>query len=105
MTFPENSGRIHSNIGWGIDYFLFDNCYDFQFPILEEKWVIYAGPGVGLRYWDQTRSDHDGFGFAILGEIGIEHRFKKPVSLGLDWTPFFDLVKTEYNNYGTLCLR
>ena len=105
MALLVKSNRIHSNIGWGIDYYLFDNCYDFRIPIINEKWIIYSGPGLGLRYWDKTRSEHEGIGFAVLGEIGLEHRFNSPVTLGLDWTPFFDVVKSEYNNYGTICLR
>jgi len=34
MVLPVKSNRIHSNIGWGIDYYLFDNCYDFRIPII-----------------------------------------------------------------------
>ncbi len=33
VTVPVNAYRIHSNLGWGIDYYLFDNCFDFRIPL------------------------------------------------------------------------
>lgn len=97
--------RLHSNLGWGINYYMFDHYFDFMFPIYREEWFIYAGVGAGLRYWDKRRSNYDGLGVGLLGELGIEWQMRKHFNIGLDITPSYDIFKKVFNNYGSLCLR
>ncbi|TDQ16938.1 hypothetical protein DFQ04_1586 [Algoriphagus boseongensis] len=80
--------RIHADVsfgdgGVGIDALwnpVYDNISDSDF-----KWYAGFGPSIFLA---------DDFRFGAAGEIGVEYLFTDvPISLGLDWRPYFILVE------------
>lgn len=102
---PINDNRFRSNLGWGIDYLLWDNFYEFCYPIAETKWNIYAGIGPGLRYWLPRRTEFEGWGLAAVGQVGTEVKLQSKFTIGIDWSPFYDVIKNHFNNYGTVSMR
>lgn len=105
FTIPVEENRLRSNLGWGIDYLLWDNFYEFLFPLGNKGWKAYSGPGLGIRYWLPDRTDKQGWGLALVGQIGIKKRLTAPLTIGIDWSPFYDVVKNHFNNYGTFSVR
>ncbi|GMQ25348.1 hypothetical protein Aoki45_20300 [Algoriphagus sp. oki45] len=80
--------RVHANLsfgndGVGIDALwnpVYDNIADSDF-----KWYAGFGPSLFLA---------DDFRFGVAGEIGAEYLFTDvPITLGLDWRPYFILVE------------
>jgi len=97
LTIPVKYHRTRTNLGWGYEFFMFDNYFDFIFPVYREERFVYAGLGLGLRYWDVNRSSYDGFGFAVAGELGGEIRLRKSnFTVGLDANPSYDLIMEKF---------
>lgn len=80
--------RVHADVsfgngGVGIDALwnpIYDNISDSDF-----KWYAGFGPSLFLG---------DDFKFGAAGEIGVEYPFTDvPISIGLDWRPYFILVE------------
>lgn len=46
----------------------------------------YVGPGVNLGIWRRS------FGLGVVGQIGIEYKFKAPITLSLDYRPGVNVV-------------
>lgn len=105
ITLPLKQNRVRSNIGWGIDYFLFDNYFDYKIPVNLKKWILYLGTGIGIRNWKNNSTKYRGLGIAVLYEAGIEHYYDSKITIGFDWNSYYDIIKLEYNNFGTFSLR
>jgi hypothetical protein len=75
--------RIHADVSFGSGGVGIDALWDFLYrPLGGEAFNWYAGAGVF------TFIGND-FDFGILGEIGLEYRFKTvPIALGVDWRPY-----------------
>ncbi len=80
--------RIHADVsfgngGVGIDALwnpLYDNISTSDF-----KWYAGFGPSLFLA---------DNFKFGVAGEVGVEYPFAEvPITLGLDWRPYFIIVE------------
>lgn len=88
--------RVHADVsfgngGLGIDALwnpIYDNISDSDF-----KWYAGFGPSLFLA---------DDFKFGVAGEIGVEYPFTDvPITIGLDWRPYFILVeKTTFDAGG-----
>jgi hypothetical protein len=82
--------RIHANVSFGGNDgtdFGIDALWDFIYrPLGEEafKWYVGAGPFFGFG---------NDFSFGAAGEIGLQYNFNIPLSLSLDWRPYFRLVE------------
>lgn len=79
--------RVHADVsfgdGVGIDA-LWNPVYD---NISTSDFMWYAGFGPSLYL-------SDNFKFGVAGEIGAEYPFPDvPITLGLDWRPYFILVE------------
>ncbi len=83
--------RIHGDVSFG-DGVGIDLLWDFIYkPINNEAFNWYAG--VGPFTWLGNP-----FHLGVAGELGIEYRFKIPISLSLDWRPSFTIVEhTDFN--------
>ncbi|MCO6357539.1 outer membrane insertion C- signal [Roseivirga pacifica] len=82
--------RVHANVSFGgndgVDFGV-DALWDFIYrPLGEESfnWYVGAGPFLGFG---------DDFAFGAAGEIGLEYRFQIPLSLSIDWRPYFRIVE------------
>jgi hypothetical protein len=80
--------RVHADLsfgggGVGIDALwnpIYDDIADSDF-----KWYAGFGPSLFLA---------DDFRFGVAGEIGAEYPFSEvPITVGLDWRPYFILVE------------
>lgn len=87
--------RVHADVsfgngGVGIDALwnpIYDNISDSDF-----KWYAGFGPSLFLA---------DNFKFGVAGEIGAEYLFiDVPITIGLDWRPYFILVEETTFNAG-----
>jgi hypothetical protein len=80
--------RVHANVsfgngGVGIDA-LWNPVYD-DIASSDFKWYAGFGPSLFLA---------DNFRFGAAGEIGVEYPFSEiPITIGLDWRPYFILVE------------
>ncbi len=92
--------RVHLDLsldkGLGLD-----GIWDFAFNRIKRE-AIYYYFGVGAFIYIETTDDEnrdDKFFFGILGEAGLEYRFRDaPIVIGLDWRPSFKLVdKTKFS--------
>jgi hypothetical protein len=97
LTVPVKYHRIRTNLGWGYEYYMFDNYFHLLFPVYREERFVYAGLGLGLRYWDVNKSSYDGFGFAVIADLGGEIRLKRSdFTVGLDANPAYDLIMEKF---------
>ena len=90
--------RIHANVsfgGNGATDFGVDALWDFIYrPLGDEAFNWYAGAGPFLGFGDV-------FSLGAAGEIGLEYRFNIPLSLSVDWRPYFRLVEdTDFDAGG-----
>ena len=81
--------RVHANLSFGNDGVGIDALWN---PIYDDiadsdfKWYAGFGPSLFLA---------DDFRFGVAGEIGAEYPFSEvPITIGLDWRPYFILVET-----------
>ncbi len=79
--------RIHADVSFGNGGVGIDALWDFLYrPLGDEAFNWYAGAGVF------TFIGND-FDLGIIGEIGLEYRFKSvPIALGLDWRPYLKII-------------
>ena len=87
--------RIHADVSFGKGVGI-DLLWDFLYrPLGEEafNWYVGAGPYTFIG---------DPFALGIIGEIGLEYRFKEvPIVLGGDWRPYFRLIdNTDFGAEG-----
>ncbi len=82
---PIGSGRIHADLSFWDDGLTLAGLYNWQFPVVES---LYFYPGVGATL--STAGSEVGIG--AVGEVGLEYKFKFPLSIGLDWRPVIGLV-------------
>lgn len=87
--------RIHADVSFGKGVGI-DLLWDFLYrPLGEEafNWYVGAGPYTFIG---------DPFALGIIGEIGLEYRFKEvPIALGGDWRPYFRLIdNTDFGAEG-----
>ncbi len=80
--------RIHADVSFGNDGVgidaLWNPVYD-NISTSDFKWYAGFGPSLLLS---------DNFKFGVAGEIGAEYPFADvPITLGLDWRPYFILVE------------
>jgi len=79
--------RVHADLSFdkGIGV---DALWDFIYRRLEgEAFYYYFGVGAFINAGD------DKFKLGVLGEAGLEYRFKKiPIVLGGDWRPSFQII-------------
>ncbi|TCP26851.1 hypothetical protein EV195_102193 [Tenacibaculum skagerrakense] len=80
--------RLHADVSFG-DGVGVDLLWDFIYRPLGDDglmWYLGVGPNAYLS---------DPFALGVVGEIGLEYRFKKaPIVIGADWRPNFILVET-----------
>ena len=79
--------RIHADVSFGSGGVGIDALWDFLYrPLGDEAFNWYAGAGVFTFIGDD-------FDLGIIGEIGLEYRFKSvPLALGLDWRPYLKII-------------
>lgn len=84
--------RIHANMSFGggnydgTDFGI-DAIWDFIYrPLGGEAFNWYAGAGPFVGFGDI-------FSLGAAGEIGLQYNFNFPMSLSLDWRPYFRLVE------------
>lgn len=80
--------RVHADLSFGNDGVgidaLWNPVYD-NISTSDFKWYAGFGPSLFLS---------DNFKFGVAGEIGAEYPFPDvPITLGLDWRPYFILVE------------
>ena len=80
--------RVHADVSFGNDGVGIDALWN---PIYDDistsdfKWYAGFGPSLFLS---------DNFKFGVAGEIGAEYPFADvPLTLGLDWRPYFIIVE------------
>src|SRR5690606_37289479 len=92
--------RVHADVsfgnhGVGIDALwnpLYDNISTSDF-----KWYAGFGPSLFLS---------DNFKFGVAGEVGAEYPFSEiPLTIGLDWRPYFILVENTNFDAGGFALN
>lgn len=92
--------RVHLNLsldkGLGLD-----GIWDFAFNRIKRE-AIYYYFGVGAFIYIETHEEDnkdDKFNFGILGEAGLEYRFRDaPIVIGFDWRPSFKLIdETQFS--------
>lgn len=78
--------RVHADLSFG-DGVGVDLIWDFVYrPLGDEAFNWYAGVGATLFLGDP-------FELGVPGELGLEYRFKAPISLSLDWRPTLIIVE------------
>ena len=79
--------RIHADVSFGSGGVGIDALWDFIYrPLGDEAFNWYAGAGAFTFIGDS-------FDLGIIGEIGLEYRFKAvPIALGLDWRPYLKII-------------
>lgn len=80
--------RVHADVSFGNDGVgidaLWNPVYD-NISTSDFKWYAGFGPSLYLA---------DDFKLGVAGEIGVEYPFADvPITLGLDWRPYFILVE------------
>lgn len=80
--------RVHADVSFGNDGVgidaLWNPVYD-NISTSDFKWYAGFGPSLFLA---------DNFKFGVAGEIGAEYPFADvPITIGLDWRPYFILVE------------
>jgi len=86
--------RIHADISFGNGVGL-DLLWDFIYkPLGGEALNWYAGVGPYAVF-------DDPFTLGIVGELGLEYRFKFPISVSADWRPSFQIIdNTDFHAGG-----
>ena len=86
--------RVHGDVSFG-DGVGIDLLWDFIYqPLSGEAFNWYAG--VGPFAWIG-----DPFGFGVVGELGLEYKFKFPMSISADWRPSFRIIEnTDFHAGG-----
>lgn len=73
--------------GYAFDAFHADAIYNFMIATPDwtpvGTWGIYAGPGVSAYMWPSESVFYGG----ILGNVGLEYKFKFPLQLSVDVRP------------------
>lgn len=87
--------RVHGDVSFGNSGVGVDLLWDFIYqPLSGEAFNWYAG--VGPFVWIG-----DPFQLGVVGELGLEYRFKFPMSLSADWRPSFRIIdNTDFNAGG-----
>lgn len=88
--------RVHADVSFGNDGVGIDALWN---PVYDDisssdfKWYAGFGPSLFLS---------DNFKFGVAGEIGAEYPFSEiPLTIGLDWRPYFILVEnTDFDAGG-----
>lgn len=88
--------RVHADVSFGNDGVGIDALWN---PVYDDisnsdfKWYAGFGPSLFLS---------DNFKFGVAGEIGAEYPFSEvPITIGLDWRPYFILVEnTDFDAGG-----
>ena len=79
--------RVHADLSFGNGVGI-DLIWDFVYrPLGEEAFNWYAGVGANTFLGDPFR-------LGVPSELGIEYRFKAPISLSIDWRPTLIIVET-----------
>ena len=91
QRYLSKNNRIEADLGIGFgehNAFNVNAIYQwlFGFNLDNVGFNWYAGAGAGINAY----SNH--FGVAVIGQIGIEYKFRAPISLSLDWRPALYLV-------------
>ena len=91
QRYLQDNNRIEANLGLNFgdgNGFTANAIYQWLFGLQVDNvgFNWYAGAGAGVGVWE------DNFGLAVVGQIGIEYKFKAPISLSLDWRPALNLV-------------
>jgi hypothetical protein len=86
--------RFHGDISFG-DGVGIDLLWNFIYkPLGEEALNWYAGVGAFTFLGDP-------FQLGVVGELGLEYRFKFPISVSADWRPAFRIVEdTDFHADG-----
>ena len=91
QRFLNEKSRVEVDLGIGFgdsEGFNMSATYQWLFGLDVEgvgfNW--YAGAGLG------TVIHSNYFGLAVVGQIGIEYKFKAPITLSLDWKPAINVV-------------
>ena len=86
--------RVHGDVSFG-DGVGIDLLWDFIYqPLGGEAFSWYAG--VGPFAWIG-----DPFGLGVVGELGLEYKFKFPMSISADWRPSFRIIEnTDFHAGG-----
>ena len=86
--------RIHADVSFGSGVGI-DLLWDFIYqPLDGEALNWYAGVGPFAQI-------DDPFALGVVGEIGLEYRFKFPLSVSADWHPAFRIIEnTDFSAGG-----
>lgn len=86
--------RVHGDISFGNGVGV-DLLWDFLYrPLGEEALNWYAGVGPYAVF-------DDPFTLGVVGELGLEYRFKFPISVSADWRPSFRIIdNTDFHAGG-----
>jgi hypothetical protein len=77
-----NSFHANASYNW--------NCFEWNWTPNVGKWFLSAGVGGALGTWGYTNAEGAnrlGFQVGVLGDVAFGIRFKKPVTLSLDYRP------------------
>ena len=86
--------RIHADISFG-DGMGIDALWDFAYrPFGDEALNWYAGVGPYAQIGSNV------FNLGVAGELGLEYRFKFPVSVSADWRPMFQIIDNTSLDFG-----
>ncbi len=90
--------RIHGDVSFGRGIGV-DLLWDFIYrPLGDEafNWYLGAGPFLYIPF----DADYN-FGLGAIGELGLSYTFNSvPISLSLDWRPYFRLLETTDVSFG-----
>jgi hypothetical protein len=92
--------RVHADVSFGNGVGV-DALWDFVYrPLGDEAFMWYAGVGVSTFLGDP-------FLLGVPGEIGLEYKFKFPMSISLDWRPTLIIIEnTDFEiSYAGLNIR
>ncbi len=91
--------RIHADVSFG-DGVGIDVLWDFIYrPLGEESLYWYAGVGPYAFLGDP-------FTLGAVGELGLEYKFREiPITLGVDWRPYFRLIDDTDLGFDTFGLN
>lgn len=91
--------RIHADVSFG-DGVGIDVLWDFIYrPLGEESLYWYAGVGPYTFLGDP-------FTLGAVGELGLEYKFREiPITLGVDWRPYFRLIDDTDLGFDTFGLN
>ena len=86
--------RLHADVSFGNGVGI-DLLWDFLYrPLGGEAFNWYAGVGPFVVI-------DDPFQLGVVGELGLEYKFKFPISISADWRPSFRIIEnTDFSAGG-----